>query len=146
MKQVIQSEEQGYVYPGEYIPLAEMEVLLHELNPVHAVAGSSIPINVDDREDAMEIEMLVPGIAFENILLTIKGDNLYVVVKHFTRKGNTLKVHGLDDLCLDGVVPLPSNGDTELVSAHFRFGKLCIYVPKSEHPLKPEALRNIPIY
>jgi HSP20 family molecular chaperone IbpA len=135
------------IYPGEYIPLPETQGLVSKPRGVIAhTAGPLLAVNLEEKEDAVEIEMLIPGSGREDILVLIKRNDLSVIVRAQSVDGDYLKLHEFNEACVQRNISLPVNADTEFVKAYYRQGKLRIYIPKHAQPLKPETQRNVAIY
>ncbi|QEC65783.1 Hsp20/alpha crystallin family protein [Panacibacter ginsenosidivorans] len=121
------------VYPGEYIPMPEIELLLAELK-ITGKDAAKPPVNMDEFKDCFRIEMVIPGVKREDILVRIEENNiLSVMVLHKEEKerNRKLKIHEFESDCLARKIILPGNVDTEFISAEYRQGILSFYIPKN---------------
>ena len=50
------------VYPGEYIPMPEVEALLEELKIPGKDSAAKPLMNMDEFKDCFKIEVIVPGV------------------------------------------------------------------------------------
>lgn len=136
--------EQYSIYPGAYIPLMETETLLTELKKNADMSFAAPLMNMDEYGNLYRIEVGLPGISREDIVLSANENYLSVVVVHTQteRTGKIAgKVHEMNNTCFERNIVLPADADTEFIVAEFRNGLLCISVPKTNVP----ATRNHPI-
>jgi HSP20 family protein len=115
------------VYPGEYVPLFSENDLKKTIKHSTKNKTSNLPVNIKELVDFYKIELAVPGVKRENLLLTSCGNVLSLSVIH-----NELNP-GLD---YNRKIILPDNAEPIFVSAEYKRGILHLYIPKSSHPLK----------
>jgi HSP20 family protein len=147
MKDFLSNTKEYTVYPGEYIPLPEVEALREELKMPGKGMAAKPPVNMNELKDSFAIEVLVPGVKREDILVHVHDDILYIVVLH--KESDVLKkkqkIHEFDTDCLERNIRLPKNADTEFVSAEYNNGMLCLHIPKTHAPLN-RGTRQIVVY
>src|SRR6478735_4755596 len=105
------------IYPGTYVPLLnEEEVRLalklsQECDPV-------VPrVNVLELSDSFMVEMAIPGVKREDILVHSDGNVLSVYVLHKKAGANEeekFQLHEFNYDCVDRHIILPGNADSEL--------------------------------
>ena len=134
------------VYPGEYIPMPEDEALLEELRIPGKDSVAKPLINMDEFKDCYKIEMRVPGVKRDEIIIHVHDDILYIVILH-KEPGNInrkkLQIHEFDSACLKRNIFLPGNADNVFINAEYEAGILRLYIPKTKHPAKNPHTRII---
>jgi HSP20 family protein len=115
------------VYPGEYVPLFKENDLKKIIKQSYKNKANRLPINIKELVDFYKIELAVPGVKRENLVLKSYRNVLSLSVIH-----NELNP-GLD---YTRKIILPSNAEPVFVSAEYKRGILHLYIPKSTHPLK----------
>src|SRR6476619_6798751 len=120
------------VYPGEYVPMPDKEVLFQKL--MHCGRQSpKLLVNMDESGDCFNIKIAVPASKREDIFLYVEQDILYVIVldnelkssKKGKRKSlKTGKSPGLKTRFFEQHLTLPNNADAEFVSAEYNQGIL----------------------
>jgi HSP20 family protein len=127
------------VYPGEYNPLPETEALLNELERSGAISLAGLPLNMDEFEDCFQIEMVVPGVQREEIIIKVQDNILFVRIVHKTYddiQKKKFQIHEFESGFFERHLLLPENADPEFIVAEYRQGILKLYVPKSKEPSK----------
>ena len=126
------------VYPGEYIPLPEVEALEEELK-IHGKDSAAKPlINMDEFKDCFKIEVVVPGVRREDIFIHVHDNVLSIVVLHkdCEELKKKLQRHEFESDFLLRNILLPDNADAEFISAGYRQGILSLHIPKTHKPSK----------
>ncbi|MBN9351482.1 MAG: Hsp20/alpha crystallin family protein [Chitinophagaceae bacterium] len=122
-------------YPGEYIPKQKIMKALAEgyfesdkisLNPKHSISQT---------DEYYKIEMTIPGIKRENLLVTTneKGSLCimgYKTGKKSTKSHNAPAVKNRMDTFLREI-PLPEDADTDFTSASCHEGTLTIFFTRT---------------
>ena len=115
--------EKGYsVYPGEYIPLQETEILHEELQHTKGISAT-IPIHMHDLVDYYKVEVSLPGVRREELMVSIQGGILSIEI---------LPYHDLGPV--EQNVIIPGHIDCEFVTASFLEGMLGVFLPKAKIP------------
>lgn len=110
--------KENAIYPGEYIPLPETEILLGKPSR----AGKHLPqllVSKVEYKDHIKAEIFIPAAKKENILIRLKHNNLMVMVLY-------------ESYWQKQLVQLPSNANAELANAVYKEGILSLYIPKAE--------------
>ena len=119
-------------YPGLYVPLPEIEELLMDKNRNMIQPA----INMDEFDSFFKIEVSLPGIHKENIVIAVEDHNLTVKVvrKEHTTRISTPRIHEFDVNYFERQINLPDEADTEFTTAEYHDGILTLIVPKvTEH-------------
>lgn len=130
----------GYsVYPGEFVPVLNEDVIQEELKQEHE--GDSIlpPANVIELADSYRVEVAVPGIKKEEFVILVDKNILSISGMQLdTRMSERPRfhLHEFNYHCFDRHIILPANADTALAHAEYKGGMLCVYVPKTKQPGK----------
>ena len=134
------------VYPGEYIPLPEVNALLQELTIGDKGSAEQPSVNMDEYEHYFEIEVVIYGVSREEILVTVDDNMLSVtaVIKD-KEEQERHQLHEFNHCCFNRHIVLPKNTDPQFIIAEYNAGIVRIYVPKSTEPLKNVHAR-IPVY
>lgn len=135
-----------YIYPGEYTPLPELEELETELQLYREGTVVQPLLNVRDSAESFMVEVAIPGVKRENLLLAVKDHVLSIGL--FTKTNMECKVdnfhlHEFNYNCFDRRLLLPENVNPELASAFYKEGLLQIYIPKETTSVKTAALRIV---
>jgi HSP20 family protein len=131
--------KEHYVYPGEYHLLPETEALLNELQQPGKVSTASPLVNMDEFADCFMIEMVVPGVQREEIIINVQENILSVRILHKNYgvlQNKKLQIHEFDSGSFERHLFLPENADPEFIIAEYRQGILNLYVPKTNAPSK----------
>jgi HSP20 family protein len=115
------------VYPGEYVPLFNENDLKKTIKHSTKNKTNNPPVNIKELMDFYKIELAVPGVKRENIVLNSYGNILSLSVIH-----NEFN----PDRDYNRKIVLPDNAEPIFVSAEYKSGILHLYIPKSTHPLK----------
>ncbi|MGB5008168.1 MAG: Hsp20/alpha crystallin family protein [Ferruginibacter sp.] len=136
------------VYPGGYIPLPEVEILLKKTKTTGRDNAEKLPVNMNDCPDCYMIEVIMPVVRREDIIIQAHDHILSIAVLHKDceafSKGN-LQIHEFDSECLERHILLPNHADAEFVSAEYREGVLYLHIPKTKHPQK-DLTNRIVVY
>jgi HSP20 family protein len=128
------------VYPGEYVPLFKEDVLKKPIRHSHKKNTNSLPVNMKELGNSYKIELAIPGVSRENLLLKAHGKVLSISViqnnKEFDKQEN-FQLHEFDfNYSCTRKLSLPGNADTVFAMAEYKAGILHLYIPKSTEPLK----------
>lgn len=123
MNYQVKQERPYTIYPGEYIPLPETEIMLENLSMLPRNVMKPIPLKVLECDDCFKIDVALPGVRREEIMLSVQDSTLSVAI---------LPMHDIGPV--DQQVFLPEYIEPEFVTATFNMGILHIYLPKSSSP------------
>lgn len=134
MKANFSYSKECLVYPGEYIPLPGIEVLVGQLCKTGEESAVKPLINMDELKDCFKIEVALPGIRREDIFIHMDDNILSIIVLHKNSEvlKEKLQIHEFDTDFLERHLVLPNNADAEFVCAEYRLGMLNIYIPKND--------------
>jgi len=134
------------IYPGAYVPLLKEEEVQEELKRPHEGETILPPVNVTEMADSFKVEVAIPGVKREDFLIHSDGNVLSVCVLHKEpglHEGERFQLHEFNYECFDRHIILPDNADSEFVSAEYKTGILCLYVPKAKQPAKNQHARIV---
>src|SRR6476469_6240900 len=124
------------IYPGEYVPMPEDEALLKELKTPDNDSTAKPLLNMDEFKDCYKVEMRMPGVKRDEIIIHVHDDILTIVVLHKV-PGNLnrkkLQIHEFDSEYLKRSIILPRSADTVFINAEYEAGILRLYIPKTKH-------------
>lgn len=130
--------QESLVYPGAFTPLPEVEAILQHTK---AAAGSEsadkLPVNISECDDCYTIEVIIPVVKREEILLYVHDHILTIAVLHRDCKDfkkENLQRHEFDTECLERHILLPKYADAGFVSAEYKEGILFLHIPKANQP------------
>lgn len=132
-------------YPGEYIPAPlTLEELLVELQNPHEGASNPL-VNVVEMPDIFTIEVAAPGLNSGDFYVSINGNVLTISVLHKeTEAGKKLyHQHEFNYCCFKREIVLPGNIDADFLSAAYKDGLLCVWLPKSKESIMNHVERVI---
>lgn len=130
------------VYPGAYTPLAAIEQFM---NMHEQESACEPPINMDEFTDHFKLEVSIPGVNRENILIHVHGNVLtvFVLSEENVEEDGKLQIHEFESTRLERHILLPDNADTEFMCAKYGPGILEFYIPKADHPVKNAFARIV---
>lgn len=133
MKANFNYSKECLVYPGEYIPLPGIEMLVGQLSETTEESAIQPLVNMEELEDCFKIEVALPGIKREDIFVHVDDTILTIIVVHnnSAELKEKLQIHEFDTDFLERHLPLPDKADAEFVCAEYRTGMLHIYIPKN---------------
>jgi HSP20 family protein len=117
------------VYPGEYTPSPQVETLRSQLRLTDLDPATKSSVSLTEFNDRFKLEIEMPGVKRENILIHVKNEVLSIVVSPYKLEPNEPVAE-----CFKRQILLPKNADTEFISAEYRQGVLNFYIPKSAVP------------
>jgi HSP20 family protein len=139
------SRESG-IYPGEYTPLPEVEALLKRA--AGRDTAEKLPVNMNDCGDCYMIEVIMPVVRREDIIIQVHDHILSIAVLHKDSEAfnkGKLQIHEFDSECLERHILLPKHADAGFLSAEFREGVLYLHIPKTKFPQK-DLTNRIVVY
>lgn len=123
------------IYPGEYVPLESEENLRKKFKCLPEGDIILPPVNVKELVDLYKVEVSIPGIKKENILIIVEGNILSISVLNkegCLNKGESFQLHEFDYDSFERHIVLPCNTDSEFTKAEYKAGILRFYIPKSK--------------
>jgi HSP20 family protein len=92
------------------------------------------PVNVWEQDDALKVEMELPGVKSEQLDISVAGDDLSIKVNRpdVAQEGVTYHRRERPVGSLSRIVRLPAQVDADRVEADLRDGVLTITLPKAE--------------
>jgi HSP20 family protein len=126
------------IYPGEYEPLPGQEKeLSDELKKSTGVMKP--PVNVIGLHDYYRIEIQAPGFRREDFFINTNGEILSIAGMTKKRLKQGEESPGFHDLhyeCIQRDIVLPSDVDTEFVTAEYANGILCVWLFRTSNPVE----------
>lgn len=119
-------------YPGRYVPMPEIEELLNDKKRCMTQPA----INMDEFDSLFRIEVSLPGIHKEDIMILVDDHTLTIKVIHKEHGGapGRPRIHEFDVNYFERQIELPEKCDAEFISAEYRDGILNLLIPKvTEH-------------
>lgn len=146
MTSYLTKSKEYQIYPGEYIPMPEIESLLEELKISRSDVAKPL-LNMEEFRDCFKIEMAIPGFKREDIIIRVKDNVLTVMVMRSIDKKSRrhLGIHEFEHEYLERQIALPQNADPEFASAEYNQGILNLYFPKTLEPSK-SGINRIIVY
>jgi HSP20 family protein len=144
LKEILPYMHQYSTYPGEFIPLPQAEVLLQQANEG---MGSKPLVNLEENPDCYKVEVNVPGAKREDIFISVNDRILSIIVLRMACENlqHSLQLHEFDNRPIKRQVYLPTNADTEFISAEYKEGIVYLHLPKSQqHPVL--SIQRIAVY
>ncbi len=140
MKNKNRHKEQSYIYPGEYVGNGEIEKIKNNNK-------QTVALNLTELPDLFKIEMFIPGVSREDIVIDIVDNVLTVRV---TQKK---KIKCIGEVCsvkefeseghIERKVVLPKKIDAIFTNAEYKSGVLKLHVPKSNKEEKITKTRIV---
>jgi HSP20 family protein len=135
------------VYPGEYVPRDEIQDRIALMRSRRRKLEAELQVNMKEYPHTFCMEIALPGVERDEILLFVHDDMLTIDVLHQEQK-NQEAISQLHEFDMDGRernIVLPENADMEFVSAEFRKGVLTLMIPKAIFPPQRHS-RQIIVY
>jgi HSP20 family molecular chaperone IbpA len=128
------------VYPGNYTPVLTEEQVRLELDKYPHQRLLYTNVSLTEFTESFKLEITVPGIAKEDLLIVADDNDLCILVMH---KNSATADKGYT--CFDQHITLPGNADAEFSSAAFSAGILQLHIHKAKSPVKNVHV-NIAVY
>lgn len=115
-------------YPGQYVPMPDIEDLLRDKKGCMKQPA----INIDEFDNFFRIEVSLPGIHKQDIVIFVEDHSLTIKVIHKEQDGASGKprIHEFDVNYFERQVSLPGEADAEFTTAEYREGILNLIIPK----------------
>jgi len=105
-------------------------------------------LNMDEYEDSYQMEIVMPGINRDEIIVYMHNNILSVWALHkecHEAIKKKLKIHEFDKTCFQRHIQLPPDADREFIATEFKKGILNIKIPKTKDPVS-QGTRLIIVY
>src|SRR5687767_14642618 len=119
--------ENETTYPGDYVPLLKHEEFQEELARVREGEMLFPPANISELPGAYKVEVAIPGIRREELLVHIEGNVLFIRVLHKEAGPKAVpkfQLHEFNYICFERHIDLPANADPAFMSAEYKGGIL----------------------
>ncbi|MEO8819577.1 MAG: Hsp20/alpha crystallin family protein [Ginsengibacter sp.] len=127
------------IYPGEYVPIRNETDVKEEINQTDRKNINHPAVNIIEQSDLYKIEVAIPGVKREELLIYTKENVLSVCAIHSDKRNASSKnrqLHEFNYSWFDRHISIPENADTTFISAEYKSGILKIRIPKATLPLK----------
>ncbi|MDE3235199.1 MAG: Hsp20/alpha crystallin family protein [Bacteroidota bacterium] len=126
------------VYPGEFTSLIKEDALKELLELAHKNEDYLVmpPVNVKESTNFFTVEVVIPGISREELLVFTDEQVISVFVMNEASKDHaaaTFTTHEFKDRCFGRHIILPKSADTEFTCAEYKTGILYLFIPKGEN-------------
>ncbi|MDE3212299.1 MAG: Hsp20/alpha crystallin family protein [Bacteroidota bacterium] len=125
------------IYPGIFVPMMDEEEAVKELKLSYKGRSELPPVNVLELPEAYKIEVAIPGVKREEILITTADNILSIRVVHKKRgcpEEENFRMHEFSYGNFDRHILLPDKADTVFMTAEYKSGLLRLMIPKSIYP------------
>lgn len=127
------------IYPGMYIPMFNEGDAQKEMKQTSKGKAGEAMVNVCDLGHCIKVDMAIPGIRREDVLVHADDNIITVCVMHkdpiHVEKGR-IRLNEFSYQCFERRITLPDGVDTAFISAEYKDGILGIYISKTESPAK----------
>lgn len=138
MKNLKFREPDSSIYPGEYVPFLNETDVKEEINQKDKKDVIHPAVNITERTDYYKVEVSIPGVKREELLIYAKGNVLSICAVHTDKINSSLRIRQLHEFnykWFDRHILLPDNADTTFISAEYKSGILKLRIPKAAQPL-----------
>ena len=149
MKNSVLFDQESFTYPGEYAPLFKEGDVQDVVNYVQGHKTVRPPVNIAETPDSYRIEVAMPGVERENILLLGREHTISLMGRNNTcsiHNEEHSQQHEFDYDCFSREIPVAGNADLEFANAVCHSGMLRIYVPKATTNFENKSPVNIIVY
>lgn len=126
-------------YPGEYAPKHLMLEALSEGRFKKNKASQESKVSISESKENYKIELTVPGLHRENLLVTIneRGNlNVFLMKDNRKKTGKRFSTGGTSGFeTVQKEIPLPEYVDTGFTSASCHAGTLTVFFTKANQPV-----------
>ena len=138
MKNIKFREPDSSIYPGEYVPFLNETEVKEEINQTDKKDIIHPAVNITERSDYYKIEVAIPGVKREELLIYAKENILSICAIHTDKINASLRINQLHEFnCkwFNRHILLPEDADTTFISAEYKSGILNLRIPKAPQPL-----------
>lgn len=136
MKEIRLIGSDSHVYPGEFVPILEEQSSISKVGDTTKNTIIKPLVNMTEMQDLLKIEVFIPGVKKEDILVEINENILSVIVtnkKEITCVGEVCTLHEFDSNKFERKIPLPKNSDITFINAEYNGGVLKLHIPKTSN-------------
>ena len=125
--------KESVLYPGEYVPMKNQASSGEYLRGMDIEVVSQPRVNIAEYEHFYKLEVVVPGVRREDIVIELHGKLLSFFVSHNISEECDRKerLHEFDGCYFERHISLPRNCDPEFISAEYKDGIIVMQIPKS---------------
>ena len=138
MKNLKFREPDSSIYPGEYVPFLNETQVKEEIKQTDKKDVIHPAVNITERSDFYKIEVAIPGVKREELLIYAKENILSICAVHTDKINASLRINQLHEFnCkwFNRHILLPQDADTAFISAEYKSGILKLRIPKAPQPL-----------
>ncbi len=132
MKTFIKNSLESHIYPGEFITTIYEKEKNMKGNKKYR---KKIPlVNFIELPELLKIEIALPGIEKQDILVESEQNILSIVAIHKKTENSSeeiISIHEFDYEIFERKIPLPKNADTSFIHAEYNHGILKMHIPKT---------------
>jgi HSP20 family molecular chaperone IbpA len=124
-------------YPGGYVPLLDEQSLKDQLRSAPKGTVICPTVNISETLDGYTVQLTIPGVKREELLIAVDGTMLSVSAVHQQEKLPGHEMEATADTgytCFGSEINLPGNIDPDFVSAEYREGILRLDMLKGSQP------------
>lgn len=135
----ISSLSDSCIYPGIYVPLTREKEILRELKHLKKENVVHPPISISELSDSFKLEMFIPGMKRENIIIDASDLRVFIYGTHREPEDFQKNADQIGSFKWEGFgshFKLPKNADIEFASAEYKSGMLSIHFHKTHKPTK----------
>lgn len=125
------------IYPGDFVPMHSEEEVMSAVKKSDK-GVDDVQVNITELPDSYKVEVDIPGVKSDNILVIADQNKLSVSVLKKAigpQQEESIKKKEFSYVCLEEQIEMPDDADMSFVVAEYRNGILEIYVQKSEYPI-----------
>ncbi len=126
---MINKNYDSHIYPGEFVPRADSQKIINDNS------AKKIPlVNLTELPELLKIEIALPGIEKEDILVESESNILSVVAlnkKSENKRGQIFSLQEFNCEIFERKIALPKNADISFIHAEYSQGILKLHIPKS---------------
>ena len=123
------------VYPGQFVPHLNFKKIKEDILSNIFKNKKEPLVNISELIDAYKIEIALPGVKKENLLIETNGKSFSISVIQNKIEFNKLireNIHEFEYSNISREIPLPVDADTDFICAEFTGGILNMHIPKSK--------------
>jgi HSP20 family protein len=122
------------IYPGKFIPPPEVQLHKNKTSSLKKPDPPPPKVNLDEFKDHFKLEVVLPGVKKENILISVHANMLSITIFNKTKTKKTTrqtKIHEFDRHYFEKQLVLPDNTDAAFIKAEYADGVLLLRIPKT---------------
>jgi HSP20 family protein len=122
------------VYPGNYVPMYNVQEIKNELKSLHIKKEPDYPVKIKEMNDSYTLQVEIPGVKREDFLLQAEDSILSVCMLHKEAEqfdGANFHFKDLKCNCFNKKIMLPKDTDAVFIRAEYKAGILYLVIPKT---------------